>query len=241
MQVMVQASVIAASLFLAACGGAAAPGRDQAPASVPEMPVAATPVSERGDEITSGLRIVMLGDSLTAGYGLAPQDALPEQIATRLEAAGLALRMVNAGVSGDTSANGLARYDWSVASAQPDVIIIALGANDYLLGLSADTTRANLAAIIERAQADGAAVILLGLEPRSNAPAGSRDAAYAAIYPELAATYSVPLYPAMLAGVRDNSALLQADGLHPTAEGIGYIADQLLNFLRPHLQVLDGQ
>ncbi len=232
LKALVQASVIAASLFLAGCSGGGEPAPVAAVADVAApvaqpvaAPVAVTPT------VHEGRVLVMLGDSLTAGFGLSPDLALPEQIGERLSRAGLDITVINAGVSGDTSANGLARYDWSVASADPDILVIALGANDYLLGLSADTTRANIAAVIERAQGDAIAVILAGLEPRSDAPEGSRDAAYAAIYPDLSATYGVPLYPAMLQGVRDQPGLLQRDGLHPTGDGVARMADQLSDFL----------
>ena len=184
-----------------------------------------------------GQLIVFLGDSLTAGFGLASEAALPDQMQARLRDAGLDVSIVNAGVSGDTTANGLARYAWSVGSLEPDTVIIALGVNDYLLGLSSDITRANLAALIEQAQADGTSVILAGLEPRFDAPEGSRDAAFAAIYPELAATYDVPLYPALMRGVRDNPDLLQGDGLHPTTAGVVVMADQMATFLIPLLEV----
>lgn len=182
--------------------------------------------------------IVFLGDSLTAGFGLSADDALPEQVARRLTENGVSMDVVNAGVSGDTTANGLARYDWSVASADPDLLVVALGANDYLMGLSPDVTRGNLAAIIERAQSDGTPIVLAGLEPRSDAGAGSRDEAFAAIYPGLAEEYGVPLYPALLASVRDTPEFLQSDGTHPNAEGVLVMANRLSAYLVPHLEGL---
>ncbi|MDA8708668.1 arylesterase [Hellea sp.] len=177
--------------------------------------------------------VVFLGDSLTAGYNLSPQDALPEQVGLRLNAAGLPVTVINAGVSGDTSANGLARYDWSVKSANPDFLILALGANDYLQNVPPETTRSNLMEILNKAKADNIPVILVGLKPRSKAQTGSRDAKFGAIYPELANQFNVPLYPALLEGVRTNPDLLQSDGLHPTAKGVEVMADRLATFLNP--------
>ena len=177
--------------------------------------------------------IVFLGDSLTAGFNLSPQDALPEQVSLRLNEAGHVVKVINAGVSGDTSANGLNRYDWSVKSASPTFLILALGANDYLQNLPPETTRANLSEILTQAKADNISVILVGLKPRSKAKIGSRDAKFGAIYPELAREFNVPLYPALLEGVRNNPDLLQGDGLHPTAKGVEIMADHLAPFLEP--------
>ena len=225
----------AATLLLAACGDAPAPvanadASTNVPAANPAQPAAeANPQSEFPT-------VVFLGDSLTAGFGLPEDAALPVQVADRLSAAGRPINAVNAGVSGDTTSNGLARYDWSVSAAGPDLVVLALGANDYLMGLSPEIAKANLAAIIEKAQASDTAIILAGIEPRSQAASGSRDAAFAALYPSLSETYDVPLFPALLAGVRDNPERLQADGLHPTVDGIGEMADRLAPFLVPHVE-----
>jgi len=234
------AAVVGASLLLMGCGAGgetSTPGPEASPSPTPvagtggQSPVASEPLSRAP-------KVVFLGDSLTAGFGLAAQDALPDQVARALAQGGVEIATVNAGVSGDTTANGLARYDWSVASAKPDLLVVALGANDYLLGLSPDTARDNLAAIITRAQADGVPVLLAGIEPRSDAAQGSRDAAFAAIYPDLAAEHGVPLYPALLEGVRDNPELLQSDGVHPTADGVALMAERLGDSLLPQLESL---
>ena len=177
--------------------------------------------------------VVFLGDSLTAGFNLSPEDALPEQVSLRLDEAGQAVNVINAGVSGDTSANGLSRYDWSVKSVNPNFLIVALGANDYLQNVPPERVRANLSEILSKAQADNISVILIGLKIRSKAEAGSRDADYGTIYPELASQFDVPLYPALLEGVRNNPKLLQSDGLHPTAKGVEVMADGLSDFLQP--------
>jgi len=177
--------------------------------------------------------VVFLGDSLTAGYGLAPTAALPDQVERRLAARGIVLKAVNAGVSGDTAANGLARFHWSVASLDADLVVVALGANDFLLGIAPEETRANLATIVEQARDLGIAVVLAGLELRSTRQPGSREDAFADVYANLAAAYDVPFYPALLKGVRDQPHLLQPDGLHPTAEGVEVMADNLSAFLMP--------
>lgn len=180
--------------------------------------------------------MVFLGDSLTAGYGLDIGDALPAQIEAIWKAQGLDVAVVNAGVSGDTTANGLARFDWSVTAAEPDLVVIALGANDFLMGVPADAARANLAAILDRARAAGIPAVLVGLAPRGDIQPGSREADYAAIYPDLAAQYGVPYYPSLLADIAEDPSLLQPDGLHPTKEGVVRIAEPLAGFLEPLLE-----
>ena len=228
MPVRAQAFVIAAFL-LSACGPEKAPPEP----AIPQMSSAATTPEEVHDMTPEAKQtvIVMLGDSLTAGYMLAPDEALPDVIACRLERDGVSAKLVNAGVSGDTSANGLARYDWSVRSASPDILVIALGANDFLQGLPPETAKANIAAIIERAQSDGYKVILAGLEPRWPETSEALQDGYSRLYPDLAAQYDVPLYEGFLRGVWNEPELLQADGLHPTAEGVEVMADRLTAYL----------
>lgn len=175
--------------------------------------------------------IVMLGDSLTAGFGLPDGEALPAELERQLDSLGVSADLINAGVSGDTSANGLARYDWSVRAANPDILIIALGANDFLQGVSPSTVRDNLAAILTRAQDGEMDIVMAGLDPRETVPGQSITSAYTSVYEDLAAEFEVPLYPDLLEGVWDDPTLLQADGLHPTAEGIDLVAQQLAAFL----------
>ena len=182
--------------------------------------------------------IVFLGDSLTAGFGLGPEFALPEQINERLEAAGQDVRVINAGVSGDTTSGGLARYDFSVASANPDLVFVALGANDYLGGGSPELARANLHAILTRIAADGAQAVLASVEARSNGIDDPRADAFSRIYPELAAEFGVPHFIGLLSKVRGRADLLLQDGLHPTAEGIGLMADDVAAFLLPVIEAL---
>lgn len=237
---VIMVSAVGVAACIAACGERDEASEDAAaPSPAVTTPAAATPAAAPGGAHTpaqatparEGPRIVMLGDSLTAGFGLAERDALPARLEARLRADGVPATVINAGVSGDTTGGGLDRYDFSVRAADPDLVIVALGANDYLNGLAPERARANLAAIIEAAQADGAAVALVGVSPRGLTPQDGRDAAYAEIFPSLAAAYDVPLYPALLAGVADAPALLQADGLHPTAEGVEVIAAPLAAFV----------
>ena len=221
-------------LLIAACGQAG---------SAPEAPVAAPVASEAtaaiADVPDGGVRVVFLGDSLTAGYGLAQDDALPEQVEAIWRANGINAEAINAGVSGDTTANGLARFDWSVSAADPDLLVISLGANDFLLGIDADITRANLKSILDLAQTEGIPAVLVGLEPRGEIQAGSREAEFAAVYPELAAEYGVAYYPSLLAPIESDPAMLQPDGLHPTSEGVGKISESLAGFLAPIVSSLD--
>lgn len=183
--------------------------------------------------------IVFLGDSLSAGFGLPPEDALPEQVQDEFDAMGLHTKVINAGVSGDTSANGLARYDWSAGSLNPDLLILALGANDYLLDIAPEITRGNLSAILEQAHTANISVVLVGLQPRSKSGTENRDITFAAIYPELSVRFDVPLFPAMLEGVRDTPSLLQSDGLHPTKAGVSVMAKRLALYLTPYVKAVE--
>jgi acyl-CoA thioesterase-1 len=172
------------------------------------------------------VRIVVLGDSLSAGYGLAGPDALPAKLEKALNAKGLNVTIENAGVSGDTAAGGLARLDWSIAEGT-DAVILELGANDALRGAEPKQTRATLETIITRLKARKIAVLLVGmLAPRNYGP--DYAAAFDPIYPELAAAHGLILYPFILDGVADHPALNQADGMHPTAAGVDVMVKGLL-------------
>jgi acyl-CoA thioesterase-1 len=172
------------------------------------------------------VRIVVLGDSLSAGFGLAGNDALPAKLERALKAKGLAVTIENAGVSGDTAAGGLARLDWSVAEGT-DAVILELGANDALRGSDPAQTRATLEAIIQRLKARKIVVLLAGmLAPRNYGPDYAK--AFDPIYPELAAAHDLILYPFILDGVAGNAALNQADGMHPTAAGVEVMAARML-------------
>ena len=177
--------------------------------------------------------IVSFGDSLTAGLGLPLDQAYPAQLERRLHEAGYPHRVVNAGVSGDTSAGGVRRVD-SVLALHPAIVIVEFGANDGLRGLPLSQTRTNLASILDRLRSARVPVILAGMKlPPNYGPEYTTQ--FAAIYPELARTYGATLIPFFLEGVAARPQLNQEDGIHPTAEGYSVIVDQLLVFLRPLL------
>jgi acyl-CoA thioesterase-1 len=176
-------------------------------------------------------RIVILGDSLTAGLGLRPEDAYPAVLQRRMDAKGLRYRVVNAGNSGDTSAAGLSRLDWTL-EGDVRILVVALGANDGLRGLPVTQLRNNLARIIERAQSRGIAVVLAGME----APPNWGDEyiqAFHHVYPSLAEQYHVALVPFLLEGVAAVDRLNQRDGIHPTAEGDRIVAETVWKVLEP--------
>ena len=181
---------------------------------------AAMPVSA-----TESQRIVALGDSLTAGYGLASGDGFTDRLQERLRADGLDVEVINAGVSGDTSKGGLARLDWSVPDGTK-LVILELGANDALRGVAPEQTRANLDAMLERLKARNIPVLLAGMIAPPNM-GEDYGRAFNPIYAELAARHEVPLYPFFLDGVAGEARFNQADGMHPNAEGIGVIVDRI--------------
>jgi acyl-CoA thioesterase-1 len=176
---------------------------------------------------------VALGDSLTAGLGVPPEESYPAQLQRRLDGAGYRYRVINAGVSGDTTAGGLRRVDW-VLKSRPDIVILVLGANDGLRGLDLKETRVNLEQIIQRLQAAGVKVVLTGMKLPPNYGADYTER-FAALYPELARTYSLPYMPFFLEGVATKTTLNQADGIHPTAAGYRIIVDNLMPILKPLL------
>lgn len=178
--------------------------------------------------------IVALGDSLTAGFGVAPDEAWPALIETRIRREGYPYRVVNAGVSGDTSAGGLRRVDW-VLRARPEIAVVALGANDGLRGQEPGETRANLDAIVRRLQDAGVRVLLAGMRLPPNYGA-ERAGAFAAVFADVARRGRVPLMPFLLDGVAADPGLNLADGLHPNAAGHRVIAERVWPFLRPLLR-----
>jgi acyl-CoA thioesterase-1 len=177
--------------------------------------------------------VVVLGDSLTAGQGVARDEAYPALLEARLRLEGYPYRVVNAGVSGDTSAGGLRRVDW-VLRARPDVVVVALGANDGLRGLSTEALRSNLEAIVTRVRAAGARVLLTGMRVPPNY-GDDYARAFAAVFPAVARRTGVPLAPFLLDGVAGDVRLNQPDGIHPTAEGQHVMAEHLWPHLRPLL------
>lgn len=172
------------------------------------------------------LKMVVLGDSLSAGYGLPADAAFPLKLQIALRAKGIAVDIDNAGVSGDTSSGGLGRLDWSVPDGT-DAVIVELGANDALRGTDPDVTRKALGEIIQRLQARRISVLLCGMlaPPNYGAEYATR---FNAIYPDLAKQFGVPLYPFFLDGVAADAALNQADGMHPTAAGVDRIVERIL-------------
>ena len=170
--------------------------------------------------------IVAFGDSLTAGYMLQPNQSFPAQLQMALEAKGHKVSVVNAGVSGDTTAGGLDRLAWALQPV-PDAVILELGANDALRGSDPAKARANLDSMLTTLKQSNIPVLLAGMKAPSNW--GSEYvAAFDAIYPELAAKHGVALYPFFMDGVALNAKLTQPDGLHPTADGIGEIVKRIL-------------
>jgi acyl-CoA thioesterase I len=178
--------------------------------------------------------IVALGDSLTAGLGVGADEAYPALLEARLRREGFTYRVVNAGVSGDTSAGGLRRIDWALRLS-PAVVIVALGANDGLRGQSPDALRDNLTRIVERARAAGARVLLAGMRVPPNY-GDDYTRAFAAVYPAVARATGAPLAPFLLEGVAGDPRLNQPDGIHPTAEGQRRIAERLWPYLKPLLE-----
>ena len=177
--------------------------------------------------------IVALGDSLTAGFGLTPDEAFPAVLEQRLGREGYDYRVVNAGVSGDTTAAALRRVDW-VLRSRPAIAIVALGGNDGLRHQSVTAMRDNLVEIVRRLRAAGASVLLTGMRvPPNYGPEYTR--AFAAVFPDVARATGASLVPFLLEGVAGETRLNQPDGIHPTAEGQRIIADRLWPHLKPLL------
>jgi len=178
-------------------------------------------------------RLVCLGDSLTAGFGVSKDEAYPAVIARHLADAGYDWEVVNAGVSGDTSAGGLSRLEWSL-EGDVRILVVALGGNDGLRGLSVEAMSRNLGQIIERAQSRRIQVVLAGMEALSNmGPAYRRE--FHEAFPALARRYRVAFVPFLLEGVAAQVELNQSDGIHPNAEGQRKIADLLWPAIEPLL------
>ena len=182
------------------------------------------------------LHILALGSSLTQGYGLPPGTEFTVQMQAALKAAGIDADIENAGVSGDTSAGGLSRLDWSLAD-HPDAAIIELGSNDMLRGIPPDVTEKNLRTILTILQKDHVAVLLTGMKAQRNL--GSDYAGqFDAIYPRLAKDYNVGFYPFFLDGVAMNPKLNQADGMHPNPAGVKIVVARMLPYVKKMLTPL---
>jgi len=207
-----------------ACGGAAENRAAPAPAAATPAPPAQTLP-----------KIVAFGDSLTAGYGLAPSESYPALLQKMLDADGYRYEVVNAGVSGDTSAGGLRRIDWALDAGEVRFVILELGANDFLRGQPVAETKKNLAAIIERAESRGARVLLAGMYTTTNAGRDYQreiDEAFKSLTRE----HEVTLIPFFLEGVAGRAELNLDDGIHPNAEGTRVVAATVYKHLRPLLE-----
>lgn len=178
-------------------------------------------------------RIVAFGDSLTAGLGVGADESYPAQLQRRLDSLGYHYRVINAGVSGDTTAGGLRRVPW-ILNNKPELVILELGANDGLRGLSVDQARNNLRQIIRQLQEGGTTVVLAGMKLPPNY-GHEYTTQFEAMYRMLANEYELALIPFFLEGVGGSSSLNQADGIHPTKEGYEIIVDQILKVLTPVL------
>jgi acyl-CoA thioesterase-1 len=185
------------------------------------------------------IKMVVLGDSLSAGLGLSVSAAFPARLKESLKIKGIDVDMINAGVSGDTSSGGRDRLDWSVPEGT-DAVILELGANDALRGTDPKVTRAALTDILARLKARKVAVLLCGMLAPPNY-GSDYSARFNAIYPDLAKSFGVPLYPFFLEGVAADAKLNQADGLHPTAEGVDVIVKNILPTVEAFLGAISGQ
>jgi acyl-CoA thioesterase-1 len=207
-------------------------GKSEPSAASSSAPVA--PQAAQPPQAPQAPRIVFLGDSLTAGLGLAADRSFPSLIEKKLKEKGLDYYVINAGVSGDTSAGGLRRLDWSM-EGDVRVLILALGGNDGLRGLPVTELKKNLAAVLDRARERKAAVILAGMEaPPNYGPEYTR--AFRNVYSELATEYKVRFIPFLLQGVAGDASLNQADGIHPNARGAEIVANLVWAELEPALR-----
>jgi acyl-CoA thioesterase-1 len=188
---------------------------------------------------TKPIKLVVLGDSLSAGLGLSASSAFPARLQKSLELKGIEVDIINAGVSGDTSSGGRDRLDWSVPEGT-EALILELGANDALRGTDPKITRSALTDILTRLKARKIAVLLCGMLAPPNY-GSDYSARFNAIYPELAKSFGVPLYPFFLEGVATDARLNQADGVHPTAEGVDVIVKNILPTVEAFLGTISGQ
>jgi acyl-CoA thioesterase-1 len=185
------------------------------------------------------IKMVVLGDSLSAGLGLSASAAFPARLQNALKNKSIAVDMINAGVSGDTSSGGRDRLDWSVPEGT-EAVILELGANDALRGIDPAVTRAALSDILTRLKARKIAVLLCGMVAPPNY-GSDYSARFNAIYPDLAKAFGVPLYPFFLDGVATEARLNQADGLHPTADGVDVIVKNILPTVQAFVGTISGQ
>jgi acyl-CoA thioesterase I len=229
------AFVLVASLVgIAGCGQSErATSASGAPSVAAPPPASSTPAPLERSRPTARPRIVFLGDSLTAGLGLPAEESIPALLQERLDEEDLEFEVVNAGVSGDTSAGGLSRLDWSL-EGDVRVLVIELGGNDGLRGLPVATLRQNLATIITRAKQRGVTVLLTGMEAPPNYGA-AYTTEFRQVFRDLAREHEVAFFPFFLDGVAGDPALNQRDGIHPNPEGARIIERKLWASLEPLL------
>jgi acyl-CoA thioesterase I len=227
----IRLSALAFALLAVLSGACSRSAPEGQPAAAPQE--SAPPPAHAATPDDSGRpKIVALGDSLTAGYGLLEMQAYPALLQKKLDEDGYDWEVVNAGVSGDTSAAGLQRLDWALQEQNVRVLILELGANDGLRGLPADQMKKNLAAIVEAAQTRRIAVLLVGMEaPPNYGP--EYASSFRQVYRDLARQYNVIFVPFMLDKVAGIATLNQADGIHPNIEGTHIVAETLWHALRP--------
>lgn len=243
------ASVIALPLILACNQAAPAPDREAQTETdreagqqdIPTGDANDMPASDIDTEVsvadsTRNPRVVFLGDSLTAGFGLGEEQAFPAIIGERLADRGTSVTIVNAGVSGDTTAGGRNRLKWLLRQ-QPDILVVGLGANDGLRGLSVTMTEENLRSILTTARDSGAILVLLGMKLPPNLGSDYLGA-FESIYPRLAEELGVALVPFMLDGVAGEARFNLPDGIHPTAEGQKIVADNVLPWIEEAIERL---
>jgi len=212
-------AVLIAILMLSACKGEASKSASVTPPPTLSKPEKSLP------------KIVAFGDSLTAGYGLPEQLSYPALLQKRLQAEGLKYEVVNAGVSGDTSAGGVRRIDWAL-EGDVRVVILELGANDILRGQPIDEMKKNLTTIVEHARTKGATVLLTGMEAPTNSGVEYRNDVHEA-FSSLASHYQLPFIPFFLDGVAGIESLNQRDGIHPNEEGTKLVVETVYKSLRP--------
>ncbi|MGA8171259.1 MAG: arylesterase [Methylocystis sp.] len=179
------------------------------------------------------LRVLAFGDSLTAGHGLSAEEAFPAQLERRLRADGFDVKVVNAGVSGETTAGGLARADFALGEGA-DLVILELGANDMLRGVDPKLTSANLEKLVAAIEARKAAIVLAGMVASGNFGPDYKKR-FDAVFPALAERHKLPLYPFFLSGVAGDKALVLPDGLHPNADGAARIASGIAPLVEENL------
>ncbi len=224
MQSLKYSMIMVTAILLLACSD------DSPTAQVPQT--SATPATE-----AAAITLVAMGDSLTAGYGLDESQAYPALLQSRLKGDGYQVRVVNAGISGETSSGARSRVDWLLSRLNPDIVILVTGANDGLRGIDPAILAENLRAIVGRLQENGVQVILGGMKMVRNLGI-HYTRAYDSIYPQIAREFDLVLIPFFLEGVAGQAHLNQSDGIHPNAKGYRQVVEHIYPFVK---QALDAR